>query len=249
MFTVKQRDAARDHVLRLAEADGRVVSGAVVGAQANGGGDRWSDVDLTFGVAEGATVAEMLRDWTPRLEADLGAAYLFDLPYRTSLYRVFLLPGSLQLDLSFTPQADFGARGPRFELLFGEAREVEPAPVPGAHDLFGLAVHHAVRARFCLERGRVWQAEYWIGSARNEALTLACRRRGLETANGRGFDRLPAEVLAAFGEAIPRSLEPAELRRALAAAVSCLLAEADDVRPLAERLRPDLERLGAPAPD
>ena len=51
MFTVEQRDALRESVLTLAEKDRRVVAGAAVGSLAVGGGDRFSDLDLTFAVA------------------------------------------------------------------------------------------------------------------------------------------------------------------------------------------------------
>src|SRR5437764_3812496 len=49
VFTVEQRDALRDRLLRLAEEDERVVAGAAVGSLAVDGGDRFSDLDLTFG--------------------------------------------------------------------------------------------------------------------------------------------------------------------------------------------------------
>jgi hypothetical protein len=129
-----------------------------------------------------------------------------------------MAPGCLQVDLSFTPASEFGARGPRFRLLFGEAVERRHLPQPSAHELFGLGVHHAVRARYCIERGRPWQAEYWISGARDQALSLACRRLGLEATFGRGFDGLPAQVLEPFVGALVQSLEREELLRALEAA-------------------------------
>ena len=53
MFTVEERERAQERILELAQADPRIVAGAAVGSLATGGGDRWSDLDLTFGVAEG----------------------------------------------------------------------------------------------------------------------------------------------------------------------------------------------------
>jgi hypothetical protein len=50
VFTVEFRERVRDRVLELARNDARVVAGAAVGSSALGGGDRWSDLDLTFGV-------------------------------------------------------------------------------------------------------------------------------------------------------------------------------------------------------
>src|SRR5207248_2023937 len=52
VFTVEQRDALRERVLTLAENDRRVVAGAAVGSLALGGGDRFSDLDLTFAGAD-----------------------------------------------------------------------------------------------------------------------------------------------------------------------------------------------------
>src|SRR5207247_7380815 len=132
--------------------------GAVVGSLALSDGDRWSDLDLTFAVADNLSMYDVLEDWTHKIVAQFDATQLFDLPSGPSIYRVFLLPGCLQFDLSFTPTSKFGAVGPKFRLLFGRAVEKPHIPPPSARQLFGYAVHHAVRARFCIERGRFWQA-------------------------------------------------------------------------------------------
>jgi hypothetical protein len=251
LFTVAERDHVRERVLALAAADARVVAGAVVGSQALGPGDRWSDLDLTFAVAEGVPILDVLEDWTRTLAAELDAITLFDLPAGPSLYRVFLLPGCLQCDLSFTPAGSFGATGPKLRLLFGEAVTRQHTPEPAAGVLFGYAVHHALRARFCLARGRVWQAEYWQSGVRDYALHLACLRRGLPASNGRGFDNLPEDVRAAFADALARSLEPDELLRALDAAIAGLLREADalgHLRAPAARVAPRLRELTGPLP-
>jgi hypothetical protein len=62
VFTVEQRDALRDRLLRLAEDDERVVAAAVVGSLAAGTGDRYSDLDLTFAVDDDVPVAEVCAD-------------------------------------------------------------------------------------------------------------------------------------------------------------------------------------------
>src|SRR5689334_24755217 len=162
MFSVGDRDRIRDYVLQLAASDARVVAGAAVGSLALGGGDRWSDLDLTFAVADEISMFDVLEDWTRKILEELDAVHLFDLPSGPSIYRVFLMPGCLQFDLSFTPAAAFGATSPKFRLLFGEAVTKAYTPAPTPQELFGYAVHHALRARFCIERGRVWQAEYWL---------------------------------------------------------------------------------------
>jgi hypothetical protein len=243
MFTAADRDRVRAQVLALAAADARVVAGAVVGSLALDEGDRWSDLDLTFAVVDDALVLDVLEDWTPRLVAELDAVHLFDLPSGASLYRVFLLPGCLQFDLSFTPASQFGASGPKFRLLFGRSVDKPHTPPPSAEELFGHAVHHALRARFCIERGRCWQAEYWISGVRDNALALACRRRGLPARYGRGFDDLPAELRGVFRNALVGSLDRAELQRALASAVARLLDEAEEVKVFAAKVEPQLRRL------
>jgi hypothetical protein len=240
VFSVEDRERVRDRVLALADADERVVAGAVVGSLAEGPGDRWSDLDLTFAVADGVGVTDVLADWTRTLAGELGAVHLFDLGRDASIYRVFLLPGCLQLDLSFTPAAAFGAATPRFRLLFGEAVERPHVQPPDPHELFGYAAHHALRARFCLERGRYWQAAYWVNGVRDYALSLACRTRGLPANEGRGFDDLPSDVRDRFAGAIATSLERDELLRALGRAVDGLLHEAGEVGAKAE---PELRAL------
>ena len=253
MFTVEQRDALRARMLELAEEDERVVAGAAVGSLAVGTGDRFSDLDLTFGIADGAPVAQVLDAWTRTLSEELDALQLADLTAGPTTYRVFLLPDALQFDLSMTPATEFRPAGPRFQLLFGETAADEPeasAPVAGrlliptpavAGEIFGWGVIYALHARACIERGRVWQAEHYVDAVRDHALSLACLSRGLPAAQARGYDELSPETLAAFDRTHVGSLEPDVLRRALGASVLALLnegGEADlaDVDRVAERL-------------
>jgi hypothetical protein len=243
VFTAADRDRLRERVIQLATSDSRVSAGAIVGSLANDDGDRWSDLDLTFGVVDGVPIRSVLEDWTSQLDREFGTVPLFDLPFAATLYRVFLLPGCLQFDLSFTPAAEFAALGPKFKLLFGRATDKPQVGPPAPEELFGYAVHHLVRARFCIERGRCWQAEYWISAGRDYALALACRRRGLPAAHGRGYDDLAPEVRDRFRTALVTSLQPAELLRALTATVEQLLKESGDIGELAVRLEPRLRML------
>jgi hypothetical protein len=249
MFSIEDRNRTRDFVLARASSDPRVIAGAVVGSLALHDGDPWSDLDLTFAVADEVPVFDVLDDWTRTLVDEQGAVTLFDLPAGASIYRVFMLPGCLQFDLSFTPAAAFGATGPQFRLLFGDAVSKPYTPAPSPQELFGYAVHHALRARFCIARGRVWQAEYWQSGVRDYALSLACLHRDLPARNGRGFDALPADVQDTYKDALARSLDRAELLRALAVAVASLLGEAAAVPDLAEtvaKVDPQLRELTRP---
>ena len=180
MFTVAQRDAVRERLLQLAEGDERVVAGAAVGSLAVDGGDRFSDLDLTFGIDDRVPVADVLHDWTCTLVDELDAVHLADLERGPTTYRVFLLSDALQFDLSMTSAARFRPAGPRFRLLFGEtaAGDAEAPNPPVAGELFGWGVIYALHARACIERGRVWQAEHYVGAVRDHArsCTRAWRR-------------------------------------------------------------------------
>jgi hypothetical protein len=225
VFTVEERDTARDRLLEMAKVDGRVVAAAVVGSLSVGSGDLWSDLDLTFAVTDDVQVDQVLTDWTRQLVADLDAVVLFDLPSGHTIYRVFLLPRCLQVDLSFTPAAWFGPRGPRFRLLFGRAAEIAAPDPPDPRNLFGWAVVYARATRAYIERGRWWQAEHCIGAIRDRTLALASIRRNLESAHGRGYDDLPPTVLDPMRQTLVSTLAPEVLLEALKAAVDGLLRE------------------------
>ncbi len=241
MFTVAQRDALRDRLLQLAEEDGRVVAAAAVGSLALNGGDRFSDLDLTFGIAQGVRVADVLEDWTRTLTDESDAVELVDLQRGPTTYRVFLLPHALQLDLSMTPAPHFRPGGPRFRLLFGETAAGGPdtlkppatgdlfIPTPAvAADLFGWGVIYALHARACIERGRVWQAEHYIGAVRDHGLSLACLRQGVTVIQARGYDDLSADTHARFTDTHVSAAEPSVLRAALTACVRALMLEGVD---------------------
>ena len=63
VFDIGHRDHVRDRVLDIASSDPRVVAGAVVGSLAHDEGDRWSDLDLMFAVADEVPVSEVLTRW------------------------------------------------------------------------------------------------------------------------------------------------------------------------------------------
>jgi len=92
VFTVEYRSQVRDALIEKARTDPLIESAAAVGGSAEGDGDRWSDLDLTFGVA-GSARDEVLADWTADMRLRFDAVTLFDLPVLSSIYRVFLLPG------------------------------------------------------------------------------------------------------------------------------------------------------------
>ena len=243
MFTVEERDRVRDRVVQMSRADPHLVAGALIGSTAGGRGDRWSDLDLTFGLADGAAIDDVLADWTGRLANEFRAVPIFDLPHLSTIYRVFLLPNNLQVDLSFTPGNKFLGKGLKYDLLFGNALERDPAKPAPAEQTFGLAVVYLLHAHACTARGRMWEAEYCISAARDQALSLACLHRNLKTSYGRGFDDLPPETLKPADGALVGSLERPQLRRALGRCVDVLLQNSQDVSELAGRLGQQLREL------
>jgi hypothetical protein len=114
-------------------------------------------------------------------------------------------------------------------------------------------VIYALHARACIERGRVWQAEHYIGAVRDHALSLACLREGVTPVQARGYDDLSGKTLAQFDDAHVGAVEPRALRGALAAAIRALLREGDTAQlpnapAVAERLADLVSELGGQPP-
>jgi hypothetical protein len=247
MFTPDERLRIRDELIEAARADARLTGGAVTGSGATEAEDAWSDIDLAFGVRDGADVSEVLADWTSRMTERHGVLHHFDVRAGSWVYRVFLLPTTLQVDLAFVPSAEFGPRAPTFRLVFGTAAETAHAPPPEAESLIGLGWLYAIHARSSLARGRWWQAEYMVSGMRDQVLALACLRHGLSAREGRGVDRLPRDVTRPLEQALVRRIAPDEIAGALRVTALQLLAEARrvDAR-LADRLAAVLRELSEP---
>lgn len=212
-------------LLARAQHDPRITAAAHTGSAARDAEDRWSDIDLYFGVTDLGALEPALADWTSFLYSELGAVHHFDLHDGPAIYRAFLLDDLLEVDLGFTPAATFGPRGPgAFQMVFGDPlpRRQEPADL---RRLIGFAWHHVLHAHLCIRRGAAWQAEHWISGLRESTLGLACARLGHEGTFARGADRLPDEVTAPIRAALVRSLDPDELLRALAAGTRAFLGE------------------------
>ena len=92
MFSVEDRERVREHVLAMAAADSRVVAGAALGSLAHGEGDRWSDLDLMFAVADGVALSEVLEDWSQVIGREDGPIRLFDVGCGSASYGMLLPP-------------------------------------------------------------------------------------------------------------------------------------------------------------
>jgi hypothetical protein len=249
VFTPEERERLRGDLIAKARADARITGAALTGSASIDREDRWSDIDLAFGITNGAEIPAALAEWTACMYDEHGAVHHVDVRFGAWIYRVFLLSSSLQVDLAFAPQEEFAARGPTFKLLFGSAVE-RPHPQPtDASDLVGLAWLYALHVRPALARGKLWQAEYMLSAARDHVLAAACRRLGHSTSDARGIDLLPAAFLESFHAALVPHLESGAIVAAFSAVIRELIAEARHADPrLATRLEPALLELLASTP-
>jgi hypothetical protein len=244
VFTIDTREGLRSELIKAASSDPRISGVALTGSASVGKEDRWSDIDLAFGVH--AELAQVLGEFTDRMYDRHEAIHHMDVQSGSWIYRVFLLADTLQVDLAFAPQSDFGAHGPTFKLISGTAIPDRPVPVGSARDLIDWAWLYALHARSSIARGKAWQAEYMISGMRDRVLALACLRHKLPAVEGRGMDQLPSDVTRPLEAALVRSLGADDLVSAFRATTEGLLAEIKEVDPLlAQRLRDVLLNLTA----
>lgn len=244
MFTVVQRARIRDSLVQAASEDERITAAAFVGSAATGREDRWSDIDLALRIRPDLEPEPVAWHWTGRMYTDHGAVHHLDVWAGPALYRVFLLPNTLQVDLSFWPSRAFAASGPAFRLLFGEANDALASSPTSTESLVGMGWLYALHARSSLARGRRWQAVHMLDGLREQVVALACVRFGLPAHQGRGVDDLSPEETDLLADALVVSLEPTDLHRAFASAARLLLSETRHVDGgLASRLASPIEEL------
>lgn len=226
-----QRAELRDWLVDLARADDRVSAAAVVGSGADGSEDGWSDIDLALRLAPGQDPMVIAGSWAQRLDERVQPVGRLDIWSTGALYRVFILPDTLQVDMSFWPDERFAAYGPKFRLVFGEANAAVSTPVRPAAQVLGMAWLYALHVRSSIARGSVWQSVYMINGVRDHVVELACLRYGLPSAQGRGADDLPFDLRSLLKLTLPQTTEAVELRRCFGALVPLLVSEAHHVDP------------------
>ena len=219
-YSIEDRKAIQDFLIEKARSDPRISDAALVGSESVGKNDRWSDIDLTFGVSENIDLKELMTDWSAVLEKKFQTEQLFDLVYEQSVYRVFMTPECLQIDLSFTPTSYFGAITENFKLIFGKEKERAIKKLPEVRTIYGYFVLYALKTRTALERGRYWQALGFLNAGREQLLKLACSKYDLNPFDGRGYDDLPDRLKAELAEGLVPELNAHFLMNALSITVA-----------------------------
>lgn len=246
IFTPEEREQLRSKLVSAAEADSRIVGAAHTGSGSTGSIDRWSDIDLALSLAPDASSDEVLASWTKVMYDENCAVAHHDVRYETTLFRVFLLRNTLQVDIAFWPSTEFRAIGANFKLIFGAANDPRPVSNPDTKEFIGMGWLYALHVRSSIARSRLWEAEFMLRGMRDQVLTLACLRHSLKVHQGRGIDDLPLELRTHLAECLVRSLDRRELERANAATLEALceeikFADAELWKSLQEPLRVLLE--------
>lgn len=229
MYSIEERKRVQDFLITKAKADQRISDAAIVGSESIGANDQWSDIDLSFGIKEGFSISKVIDDWTSILETECSAGQLLDVTYQNSIFRVFLLPNCLQIDLSFTPASKFGAITDNFLLLFGQQKETSKQQPPNPQDVYGYALLYTLKIKRAIERTRYWQAFHYLNTCRQYVQQLACLKHQITPFDAKGFDDLPLALLSNLQRTIPQSIEEEDLRMALDCIVECLITTSNDI--------------------
>jgi hypothetical protein len=244
IFTPDQREQLRNELVSAAQNDSDVCGAAHTGSAASLRLDRWSDIDLALCLKPTAAHDQVVAEWTERLYQHHEAVAHLDVMRGATLFRVFLLKNTLQVDIAFWSAEDFAAIGPNFSLIFGEPKEPRPSPPPDRNGLIGMAWLYALHVRSCIARGRALQADYMLSGMRNHVFELTGLRCGVVAQQGRGLDDLPVVEKNAAAICIPRSLETPELKRAFQHTMRAFLKEIHGVdSKLADKLSAPLNAI------
>lgn len=247
--TDHERQDAMDQLVQMLSSDERVVAVVLAGSMAGGTTDRWSDIDLEVAVDGAADAAAVAADWVRRMYAEFDVAHHFEVSFDATLVRGFLLNGLLEVDLSFESVDELSVWEPA-RLLFDRSgagaaalerpATWEPQPPDYAGES-GFTWHDVLHACAAIERGRPWQAVFYLQRVRNRALSLASERHGADADFFDHVDDLPVEERAPLEDSLVGSLETDALIAAIDAATRGYLAELRRGDPaLADRLETPL---------
>jgi hypothetical protein len=248
LFAPSDRDATLARVLELLEADPRIEAALITGSLAAEAADRWSDIDVSALVADAQDCEGVSDDWIARLYRELPVAHHYRTAFGATIVPGFLLENGLEVDLAFTPAAEFTVWAP-VRVAFdrtGTARRAAESPVtwsptPDWPGEAGFAWHDVLHACVAANREKPWQALFYLQRVRTRTLGLASERHGWDADEFARVDELPAPERDPLLASLVTALEPAPLLRAIEVATRAFL---DELRrgdhALADRLEPPL---------
>jgi hypothetical protein len=145
--------------------------------------------------------------------------------------------------MSFQSLAALQARRDRWRVAFDRSGQIaaimerswQERSIPDQQAVYlkGLDIwFYIVHAETALQRGQIWRALYELETIRHEAVKLAGLVYNLETEFYYHADQLPPDFLESLKSTLAVTTDPAEIRRAVRAAVGCFFdqARALDVR-------------------
>ncbi|GAA0725756.1 hypothetical protein GCM10009430_31900 [Aquimarina litoralis] len=244
MYSKKDRIKVEKQIIDFAKLDSNIIDCAIVGSKSVGNDDKWSDIDLAFGYEIDADINQILRYWSKIMFESFGANKLFDMSYKESLYRVFLLPNALQVDLSFTPSDHFGAITDNFKLIFGNQRKREFKSLPEINSIAGYTILFALKTRTSIEREKYWQAQYYLTKCRENTMILKCLKENLNSFDGRSFDELTPSFLNQIQNTMINEPNKRNLENALKSMIHILIKELSTVDSLNYKFINELEIIG-----
>ena len=246
MYSSEEREKTRAALIQGAEQDSRIIGAAHLGSAAVDRLDAWSDIDIALCISSDAVMKDVVSDWTRHLYDQHDAITHCDVRRGETLYRVFLLRNTLQIDVSFWPAQNFRAVGPKFKLVFGTPNQAQTAALANPFELIGMAWLYGLHVRSSVARGRLLQAEYMLGAMRNQVLALACLRSEVPTSDGRGFDNLAESYRSDILQCYPSQIDARELCLAFGRLTIMLLSEIRAVDThLADAIAPTLTEIVA----
>jgi len=256
MFTETDRAAALARAVELLTDDRRVEAVVLTGSLGRGQGDRWSDIDLDAVIADEADVDAVTTEWETLAYREWPVVHHYATEFGTTRVRGFLLRDALLLDLAFQPVGDFEAWAP-VQVLFDRTGRVTKvaekwapwSPTPDWRSEAGFAAHDVLHAWVAANRGRKWQAAYFLQRIRNRALALASERHGFDSDDFARVDDVPADETSPMEATLVPNLRSDVLHEAIDRATRAFL---DELRrhdqALAERLTEPFNALLARGP-
>lgn len=244
MFSPDDRKLVREWLIELARSDPRVTGVALVGSAAEGREDKWSDIDVALRLGADVDAPSLADGWSASISQRFDVVDQLDVWSDLTLFRVFLLSDTLQIDVSFWPGSRFAASGGAFHVVFGQANPAVPDSPFDAGTAIRMGWLYALHVRSSLARDRRWQAIHMINGMRERVLELTCARHGLPTRHGRGLDDLPETESRVLVGTLVTSPHDEQLYQAFELLADALLAEAQHAElRLAKRLTDPLREL------